>query len=101
MAHDRGKRAQDAKDGAMLRRIRHEGGDEIDDGAPREARDRESLDVERGPGRVDGFDDCREEDGVGEELDIGWEIHQAKGPDFPIFEGGEDVGALQGLGRGC
>ena len=47
MTGDRGKRAQDAKDSAMLRRIRHEGSDEIDDGAPGEARDRESLDVER------------------------------------------------------
>ena len=78
----------------MLYRIRDERRDEIDDGAPRETWDRKSLDVERRPGRVDGFDDCREEDGVGEELDVGREIHQAKSPDLPVFEGGEDVGAL-------
>ena len=75
----------------MLHRIRHEGRDEIDDRAPGKTRDRESLDVERRPGRVDGFDDRGQEDGVGEELDVGGEIHQAEGPDLPVFEGGEDV----------
>ena len=100
MSHHRRQRAQDAENGAMLQRIRHERGEEIHERAPGETRDRERLDGESGPGRVDGLDDGGQEEGVGEELEIGGEIHEAEDPDFPVSERGEDVGALEGLGRG-
>lgn len=33
-------------------------------------------------------------------MEVGWEIEQAEGPDLPILDGRQTVGALQRLSRG-
>lgn len=100
MAEDRDRDARKSKCSAVLYRVGDVRNDHIHDGAPGETGNRQSLHVDGRPCRVDGLDDGGQEDGVGEQLDIAREIQEAKRPNFPVFDGGLDVGAVQGLRRG-
>lgn len=82
----------------MLDRIRDVGGDDIHDRGTGPTRNRERLHVEVRPFWIHGFHNGRQEDRVGEELDVGGEIDQGERPDFPVFEGGHDVRAVGRLG---